>query len=1063
MPADDVFADEVFLHPCHFVGSSVGSGAGLRVRPAAANDNLDVLAAESFIKHNSVHVRLCGSDLVVERVGAGDADATIELQRISLFFADVRRVGSTGVSVVPNTSDGAPVSAPPVQQPQQQAQVQAQPHQPQPQPHPPPPRTISAPLSPPGEGSPRRFRRNVVVPPTAGDAEPAPEAATVVSPPAMKPRPPEGVPSARRNQVMLPQGAWDQCAQAQQAAGAGDAKQQQTSDPGPQAWILMTESDDAAQRTLFTLGLRGGIRSDFRREYVLEASLLGSGLTSEVVWATSLRDHAGVAAKCYKDPGQSVSESTIKHSLERELRVLVACQGHPNIIKYYGLFRLASPRQQQQELKQGMDLGALDMHAPPRCVAMELCGEDLNGDSRRKRAEPLLKTIARGVLSALHHMHTQGFVHRDVKPANILLRKNGEVVLTDFGLACSLEDEVEVLKSCGSAGFCSPEVILKKGCRPTSDVFSLGSTLFFLYCRKVPFGGDDIQSMLRNSVEGKMQTEQTSFSNASKPFRECVRKMLAKKPESRMSTVAALEHPWLRVVTTTTSEIDPIEDSATEMEDRMRNSWSRHSRTSQNSRPSRGLTAALSCVAPALRRNQQMGTAPAQSSEGTASATQTASSYSMASVGSHFWSRMSFRGIERFSRNTFGGGGQNAAQADTEDGSVPNRISNSRLSGMSRLRAFGRSKGAGEARGPDQGADSEASPATGASGSSVVPDERLSQRARLLQVRMGYRESSNQAEEGADPDVSPPVASRPPASDAVRADPRLGRKMRFRERAAKRNNEEAVTRQGTGDVEEPAAPRRATGDFPARSSAVDVRQVGGDGDGASSGRPSPSPPVGSSSFSGISEKARLARMIRLRELSAAAAAVEPMASIGNGAGSPPAAGAKGNSFFSSGKLEPRAARMARLPELSASKDSAINAGHADTAAEGYTTAAGSSGGSSSTSSCGAPATDQALAQRDGPVELAMQPGADAGQAGLASPMPGAATCSSTTSSPASVAARPMRLRDIGTCRSSPEPAHAIEGAGQPATAIANGATAAPSDRAASGARGGRGNQSMWEV
>lgn len=98
--------------------------------------------------------------------------------------------------------------------------------------------------------------------------------------------------------------------------------------------------------------------------------------------------------------------------------------------------------------------------------------------------------VAKGLKAA----HDKGLLHKDIKPANILVSNSGQVKLTDFGLAALAQTRPEKAESnvCGTLGFIPPEVVLGEEPDTASDIFSLGVTFFELLTGTAAFQHDDI-------------------------------------------------------------------------------------------------------------------------------------------------------------------------------------------------------------------------------------------------------------------------------------------------------------------------------------------------------------------------------------------------------------------------------------------------------------------------------------------------------------------------------------------------------------------------------------------
>ena len=151
----------------------------------------------------------------------------------------------------------------------------------------------------------------------------------------------------------------------------------------------------------------------------------------------------------------------------------------------------------------------------------------------------------------LEYAHQQGMVHRDVKPGNILVTPEGLAKVSDVGLAAftaNLVDDPRAGKIVGTADYLSPEQIrtpLAVG--PVSDVYSLGCTLYYTVCGKVPFPGGDTARKVRRHLEETPFHPRRFAENISEEFVDIIAEMMDKDPSKRIQTcaeVAARLEPW---------------------------------------------------------------------------------------------------------------------------------------------------------------------------------------------------------------------------------------------------------------------------------------------------------------------------------------------------------------------------------------------------------------------------------------------------------------------------------------------------------------------------------------
>jgi predicted Ser/Thr protein kinase/tetratricopeptide (TPR) repeat protein len=173
-------------------------------------------------------------------------------------------------------------------------------------------------------------------------------------------------------------------------------------------------------------------------------------------------------------------------------------------------------------------------------IAMEhVEGRDLKqilAAGQALRASEIARIVA-DVAVALDYAHSLGVVHRDVKPANIILTADGTAKITDFGIA-RLETSNLTIDGqfIGTPNFMSPEQITGKPVDGRSDIFSLGVVLFTLLTGQRPFGGDTMHEVTLRIVQEPSPIPSTISAEIPAAFNPIVLKCLEKNPEKRFQT-----------------------------------------------------------------------------------------------------------------------------------------------------------------------------------------------------------------------------------------------------------------------------------------------------------------------------------------------------------------------------------------------------------------------------------------------------------------------------------------------------------------------------------------------
>ncbi|MBV6290105.1 serine/threonine-protein kinase [Pseudomonas aegrilactucae] len=145
----------------------------------------------------------------------------------------------------------------------------------------------------------------------------------------------------------------------------------------------------------------------------------------------------------------------------------------------------------------------------------------------------------RQIASALGYAHAQGLVHRDVKPANILFRADGNAVLSDFGIAKSLDDRTQFTQAgfaVGTPSYMSPEQARGQDIDGRADLYALGVVLYEILVGKLPYTGTDALSTALAHLTEPLPALPIEHGR----YQDILRGLLAKDPAERFADAAAL-------------------------------------------------------------------------------------------------------------------------------------------------------------------------------------------------------------------------------------------------------------------------------------------------------------------------------------------------------------------------------------------------------------------------------------------------------------------------------------------------------------------------------------------
>jgi serine/threonine-protein kinase len=211
----------------------------------------------------------------------------------------------------------------------------------------------------------------------------------------------------------------------------------------------------------------------------------------------------------------------------------IAALAHPNIIQIHDFDREKDRYFMVMELIDGISLKQLIKDKQVAGKLMPL-------------AESL--RIASHVGNALAYAHARGVVHRDVKPANVLLDYDQRVVLADFGLA-RLTSSPQLTSTgaiIGTPAYMSPEQGIGQSGDARSDIYALGAMLYHLVTGQIPFNGETPVAIIYKHVNASLPSPRTINPDIPASLEAVILRAMEKSPDKRFQSaedlVAALDH-----------------------------------------------------------------------------------------------------------------------------------------------------------------------------------------------------------------------------------------------------------------------------------------------------------------------------------------------------------------------------------------------------------------------------------------------------------------------------------------------------------------------------------------
>ena len=255
---------------------------------------------------------------------------------------------------------------------------------------------------------------------------------------------------------------------------------------------------------------------------------IGSGSTARVKMAINIRTNQKAAIKLIDRVKLNDQSRTSKEPLaSKERRILreaaiLYLLDHPNIVRLYDMIILPDYFCLIFELVEGAQM--LDYII-----------------SHRRLKERMARKFFRQMVSAVAYCHGNGLVHRDLKIENVLIDREGNARLVDFGLSNFFHPRQHLDTFCGSLYFAAPELLCGKPyVGPEIDVWSLGVILYVLVCGKVPFDDKSLPALHEKIKACRLELP----AHLSDECRDLLSQMILADPTKRISIDRLMTHPW---------------------------------------------------------------------------------------------------------------------------------------------------------------------------------------------------------------------------------------------------------------------------------------------------------------------------------------------------------------------------------------------------------------------------------------------------------------------------------------------------------------------------------------
>ena len=238
---------------------------------------------------------------------------------------------------------------------------------------------------------------------------------------------------------------------------------------------------------------------------------IGAGGMAVVYSATQQSFNRKVAIKVLMPSFTADSEFADRFLREAQI---VSSLSHPHIVPVYDF---------------GQRNGAFYI------VMEHLVGGDLAKKIPKGLSEDEVLQITSDVASALHFAHAKGFIHRDVKPDNVMFREDGSAVLTDFGIARKQNANTQMTRAgqtVGTPKYMSPQQLQGRAVDGRADIYSLGIMFYEMLVKQTPYQDEDFMALALKHLQAPIPKLPSKLVR----FQKLFERMVAKEPEKRFQS-----------------------------------------------------------------------------------------------------------------------------------------------------------------------------------------------------------------------------------------------------------------------------------------------------------------------------------------------------------------------------------------------------------------------------------------------------------------------------------------------------------------------------------------------